>query len=816
MGLLKQIWNTAKGAPKEPRALVEMEANFHEMIARFREQSDLLELIHDAIFVRSLKNEIQYWNRSAERLYGWSKEEVQGRTTHELLQTQFPRDLASIEATLFEKGYWEGELQHHTHDGRIVSVSSRWALHTSRDGNVIGVLESNRDLTELKSDERRFQNLLEAAPDAIVIVNGSGRIEIVNAQTERLFGYPRGELLGLPVEILVPDRFHGKHAHHRHSYAHSPKPRAMGAGLDLYGRHRDGTEFPVEISLSPIETRQGTLISSAIRDVSERKQFELKLRESEQRFRVLVEGVKDYAIIGLDPIGRVTTWNAGAERFRGFAADEILGQNFSRFFSPEDVAAGRPDKLLQQAIEKGSVEHEGWSLRKNGTQFWADVVIAAVRDEAGDLTGFSKIARDTTEKRILEQELRNANEFLEQRVAARTAELATANAELLDAQELLRMTHKVANIGTFDIDHKTGRVSWSLEMQELYGLKPGEFDGSVKTWRSLIHPDDLARAESACEEGEETKFALHAEFRTSRPDRQLRWIASRAKPLLNAAGEIERMVGVNLDITEQRAKQDEISALNATLEQRVEERTAELIRANDELESFSYSVSHDLRAPLRHIDGFARILREEFSSELPEEGLHYLGRICQSATHMGQLVDDLLALARIGRKEVSRQTVNTTNLVKECIADLRLEAEREIQWRVENLEQMHCDPGLTKLVFTNLLSNAAKFTRNCPAAIIEVGCCDIDSVPTLFVRDNGVGFDPQYADKLFGVFQRLHRQEDFEGTGIGLATVQRIVHRHGGRIWAESSPGQGATFFFTLDARVSLPTVLETPEIKHD
>jgi len=206
---------------------------------------------------------------------------------------------------------------------------------------------------------------------------------------------------------------------------------------------------------------------------------------------------------------------------------------------------------------------------------------------------------------------------------------------------------------------------------------------------------------------------------------------------------------------------------------------------------------------LRHIDGFARILKDDHSSQLDEPGKRYLDRVLEAANQMGHLVDDLLNLARIGRSAIVRQGVKLGDLVRQAIAELPEEAEkRQIEWRIGSLPEQECDPALMKLVLINLLSNAVKFTRNCQTAVIEVGTREIEGATAIFVRDNGVGFDPKYADKLFGVFQRLHRQDEFEGTGIGLATVQRIIRRHGGEIWADSELGRGATFFFTLGPRV--------------
>jgi signal transduction histidine kinase len=238
-----------------------------------------------------------------------------------------------------------------------------------------------------------------------------------------------------------------------------------------------------------------------------------------------------------------------------------------------------------------------------------------------------------------------------------------------------------------------------------------------------------------------------------------------------------------------------------TLELRVQQRTTQLDAANKELEAFSYSVSHDLRAPLRQIDGFSKLLGDELGPSLDPGAQRYLGLIRQGAKNMGQLVDDLLKLAGIGRQELVCKPVDLNDLMQSVLGDLASECkQREIEWRIGHLPVVDCDPGLMKQVFANLLSNAIKYTRHCELAIIEVGHCSTDDAHTLFVRDNGAGFEQQYAHKLFGVFQRLHRVDEFEGTGVGLATVQRIVHKHGGRIWAEGEVGKGATFSFSLAA----------------
>ncbi len=538
----------------------------------------------------------------------------------------------------------------------------------------------------------------------------------------------------------------------------------------------------------PVSRDETGLLTDAFNGMLARIQEQTTaLRQNEQvrSFLAAIVESSDDAIVGKDPSGNVMSWNAGAECMFGYTAAEMIGQPETRLASPDRP---REETRILDEVRKGSVRNfETVRIRKDGRPVDVSLTLSPIRNAEGQIIGISSIARDITEWKRATRDLHESQARLSGLVETAMDAIVSVDA----GQRVTFFNGAAEKMFGCPAGEAIGQPLDRFIPDRIHNGPPpymADFVESGTTNRSL---GDLRAFSGRRANGEE--FPVEA---------SISHIEVSGQPVYTI---------ILRDVTERKRSDEQILQLNAHLEQRVRERTEELSVANQELESFTYSVAHDLRAPLRHIDAFARILYEDFGAGMPSDAQHYLGNIRRSAAKMSQLVDDLLNLARVGRQELKRYPTELSNLVNDVVADLKTEtAGRAIKWQIQPLPAAECDSGLMKQVFVNLISNAVKYTRPRAQAVIEIGTVKNNGDTALFVRDNGVGFNMKYADKLFGVFQRLHRAEEFEGTGVGLATVDRIIRKHGGSIWAESVVDKGATFYFTVPGmNETLPAPVE-------
>jgi PAS domain S-box-containing protein len=621
-----------------------------------------VELYPDALLVLH-DGEIVFANKATERMLGASgSEELLGRPFLEFV----PADAReSVDQHLREAVARGGDpstlamggarfMEEHIRrlDGSeiIVELTATPLTHENEPAMQLilhDVTSQRAAAAALRESEARKAAILETSLDAIVSVEQDGKIIEWNPAAERIFGYSRELALGRDLtKLIVPKSNQEIHRKGIARFVQAGRGRMLGSRTELMALRANGAEFPVELTLIKIPGDGPLVFTTFFREITERRRTEEALRKSEERFRLLVEGVEDYAIYMLDTHGHITTWNAGAERIMGYRAQEVIGRRFHRFYRTDDVSRIKPDQALAVATAEGHFQDEWLQVRKDGTQYWASFVITALRDENGRLTGYSMIARDVTRRKQAE---------------------------------------------------------------------------------------------------------------------------------------------------------DEIHRLNTELEHRVQERTAELQAAYQEMEAFSYSISHDLRAPLIHIAGFIEMLKSDLGPSLDEKSSRHLQTICDATENMGRMIADLLTFSRIGRAEMYKVQFNLTDTMKDVRRDLQAQMQnRKVTWIIPELPEVFGDPFMLRQALYNLLGNALKFSRRREEARIEVSVETTGGEHIFAIRDNGAGFDMKYASKLFGVFQRLHSAKEFEGTGIGLANVRRIIARHGGRTWAEGQPDVGATFYFSL------------------
>jgi PAS domain S-box-containing protein len=520
-----------------------------------------------------------------------------------------------------------------------------------------------------------------------------------------------------------------------------------------------------------------------LRDLTERKRVEDELR----LYQLMVEHAEDYAIFRLDSEGRVASWNIGAERIKGYRPEEIIGQHISCLYPPEDIVRGKPAHLLQLAASEGRIEDEGWRVRKDGSRFWADVVITALRDEHGHLIGFSKITRDLTERKQAEEERECLLQQLQVERGRLEAVLQQMPAGVIIAEapsgRLLLGNAQVAQIW-----RHTFLIAEEIDQYRQYqGFHPDGRPYAPAEW-PLAH--SILTGEVVTME----------EINILRGDGTFGTIQASSAPIRDQVGTIIAGVVIFDDITARKQAESEIRELTATLEQRVQERTRQLTEVNEALEAFSHSISHDLREPLRGLEGMAQALLEDYGAQLDSVGQDYARRIVMSAQSMERLIQDLLAYSRLSHTELMLQPVNLKMVVGEALEQIEPELrERHAQVTVaETLPEVLAHSTVLVQVLVNLLTNAVKFVAPETQPEVQVWAEQRANYVRLWIVDNGIGIAPDDCARIFNVFERLHGVETYPGTGIGLAIVQKSMERMGGQVGVESQLGQGSRFWIDL------------------
>ena len=869
----------------------------------------LLEAAPDAMVVVDERGEIVLLNLQAEIQFGYPRDELVGQQVSSIIPHGFAERLIAdgtrTAAQALAQQIGTGlELSGRRKDGTTFPIELMLSPLESAEG--ILVTAAIRDIslrkvaeTHLAQMESRYRGLLEAAPDAMVVVNEGGDIVLLNVQAEKQFGYRRDELLGQKVKNIIPEGFAERLVADGTRTAAEALAQQIGTGIELSGRRKDGAEFPIEIMLSPLESAEGTLVTAAIRDISMRRDAERHLtqmesrrrlteealRESEERYRMLIDGVHDHAIYMMDTRGQVVSWNAGAQRIKGYGADEIIGRNFSLFFSTEDCERGRPEQVLRLAMLHGRHEEQAIRVRKDGSHFLASLTFTALRDTAGNLRGFSEFSRDLSESKesgakyrglleaapdamivvnqageivllnlqaekqfgyyrdeLVGQQVKNIipEGFAERLIADGTRTAAEALAQQMGTGLELRGRRKdgsefplelmlsplenadgilvtaairdisVRKAAERHLAQMEGRYRGLLEAapdsmvlmnqdaeivivnrqaENVFGYRRDELVGgnagrlvSAASLATL-----LAFARRATDGSNEQQSHTAIELEGRRKDGSQFPIEAMLSPLATVDEGLLLTVAIR-DITTRKQAQ-------ALLLQTVEE----LNRSNQELGQFANIASHDLQEPLRMVASYTQLLSKRYKGKLDADADEFIGFAVDGANRMQRLIQDLLTYSRVGTTGHELLETSSEEALEHALMNLAGAIQDSGALVTHDpLPSVLADEGQLIQLFQNLVGNAIKY-QNPGIPLIHLSSAKAGPTKWLFsIKDNGLGIEPKYFERIFGMFQRLHRREEFEGTGIGLAICKKIVERHGGSLSVESELGQGSTFRFAL------------------
>jgi PAS domain S-box-containing protein len=618
--------------------------------------------------------------------------------------------------------------------------------------------------------------LLEGISEAIIMVDADGYISYSNPATTTITGYLPKDLLNKHLSVLYANKEDSIKAEYELGLA-LKKGKFLSEG---WRSRKDGNHFWSELLLSPLYDEHQKLAGYCciLRDITERKQNEIELRQSEERFRLMVEGVKEYAIFMLDTTGHILSWNEGAKRIKGWSANEIIGKHFSTFYTGEDLEDKKPERELKIAIATGKYEEEGWRVRKNGSVFWANVVITALFSEQNKHVGFSKVTRDLTERKENEESLRQSEE------------------------RYRSLVEQVTDYGIFMLDEKGRIISWNEGARRIKGYESKEVIGK---YFSIFYPEeDILNGKPAHElRIARTEGKYEEEGWRIRKDGSLFWASVVITAVYNNDGIHIGFSKVTRDLTERKEAE---KALRESYERyrlladELKITNHELSYANEELEQFTSIVSHDLQEPIRTIKSFLQLINMKLSAEQNEDLKTYIAKAINGADRMKELIQNLLHYSQLSKGEMVEEKVRVKDLISEAIQNVKTSVEKSnadisVETEVDTIEGDRIQ--LVQLI-QNLLSNALKFT-NSEKPRIKISSFRENGHVKFAVSDNGIGIAQADLNKVFEIFRRLHTKKVYPGTGIGLAICKKIVDRHHGRIWPESEPGKGTTFYFTIN-----------------
>jgi PAS domain S-box-containing protein len=686
------------------------------------------------------------------------------------------------------------------------------------------------DLSQQERDEQArswLSEIVESSDDAIVGKSLDGVICTWNRGAERLYGYTAGEAIGKSILLLIPPELHQESLDMLQCIRHGEEVNHH----ETVRMCKDGHRVLISSSLSPMKNVHGEIagISSIARDITQKKSMEEEARE---QARVL-----DLAqVLIRDMDNRIVLWSGGAQQLYGFTQNEAVGRICYELLQSEfpEPLPQIEKKLLDVGIWQGEVRRQ----KRDGAKVWVESIWALHRDAHGRPTRILETDTDITQRKLTAQLLCDSEQKVRktlENIMAPEGELGNLElADLLDVptvQSLVDDVFKLAKIPMFILDlkgtplisagwqdicmkfHRASpesckncsesdrELSWGIApgVFKLYKCKNNMWDAVTPIMVGKQHVGNVFSGQFFLDDEPFDYPLFRSQAKKYGFDEQQYLAALDRVPRLSREA-VETGMTFYMKLAQLLSQLGYSGIKLARSLSETERVNTQLTASVKELEAFTYSVSHDLRAPLRHLDGFLTLLSKRAYSTLDATAKHYVDNTHEASRRMGTLIDDLLQFSRLGRSDLHTIPVNANTLIEEVIRELEPEThDRAIHWQVEKLPMVTADPGMLRQVIENLLANALKFTRQCSEAEITIGSTvGPNGEFVFFVRDNGAGFDMQYYNKLFQVFQRLHSEDEFEGTGIGLANVRRMVERHGGRVWAEGSVGTGATFYFSL------------------